>query len=702
MEKREGPAGELSKKSLAKGFKAVLPQRGPEQHGGSFARKWKGRLKKASLPIKKPSSLTGKILMVSLPLIIAVSILFWCPSIHYMERAQLDQAIKTARSQSGLIKSALIYDMLKNRRDGIYQTLRSIAKADNFMWLRVDDMNYKVRYSSNRKEINKDLCSGAPKYVFTGRPWDIQTVGGKRVLSMFTPIPNMRPCYTAACHRHLRSQKTLGVIELGYALAPMDMQIRTQGRMIAIFGFVFISALSVLLYFIIRRFVLKPLAALTEGVRMTSYENLSQGVEIETRDEIGVLARSFSVMTEELREKREAAQKELDEYKASLLQAQKMEAIGALAAGIAHDFNNLLTGIIGYAEIARLQSSEQNVRENTGMVVNTARKAAQLTRQILLIGRKVPPEQKPTEIPQFLGDSMKILRRMVEENIELEVSVSSGLPLVYIDPSQMTQVLMNLVVNARDAMPHGGKISINIREFRCDEEYCRHNAYARPGHFVLMSVSDTGPGVPQEAKHRIFEPFYTTKEPGKGTGLGLAVTHSIVVAHGGWIDLYSEEGRGARFNIYLPVLEKPAVSEKTAEQESYTGGTGTVMIVDDEPLVREIGCSMLRELGYNVVSASSGAEAIEIYRAKRDEIELVIMDNIMPGMDGVSAARCLKQIDPSVGVVLSSGYAADAQDLKDKSLSGFLSKPYSLGEVAKTVRETVKGKRDPAKNSRPC
>ena len=642
--------------------------------------------------------------MVSLPLIIAVSVLFWCPSIHYMERASLKQAIKTAQSQSGLIKSALIFGMLKNQKNDIQQTVRSLAKADNLMWLRVDDMNYNVRFSSNREEINKDLCSGGPKYAFTGKPWNIQTIGGKRVLSMFTTIPNMRPCYTAACHRHPKGQKTLGVIELGYSLAPMDRQVAAQGRMAAIFGFVFISALSVLLYFIIRRFVLKPLAALTEGVRMTSYENLSHDLEIGTRDEIGMLARSFSAMTEKLREKREAAQKELDEYKASLLQAQKMEAIGALAAGIAHDFNNLLTGIIGYAEIARLQSSEQSVQENAGMVVNTARKAAQLTRQILLIGRKVPPEQKPTEIPQFLGDSMKILRRMVEENIELEVIISSGLPRVYIDPSQMTQVLMNLVVNARDAMPQGGKISINIREFRCDEEYCRHNAYARPGHFVLMSVSDTGPGIPEELRHRVFEPFFTTKEPGKGTGLGLAVTHSIVVAHGGWISLCSAEGTGARFDIYLPVLEKPAAGENPVEQESYAGGTGTIMIVDDEPLVREIGCSMLKELGYEVLTASSGSEAIELYRAKRGGIELVIMDNIMPGLDGVSAARAIKKIDPSAGVVLSSGYAADTQDLKDADFSGFLSKPYSLGQVAKTVRETIKGKRGQGKKkpSRLC
>ncbi len=652
----------------------------------------------------KPPSLTGKILAVSLPVIVAVSVLFWCPSIHYMKRASLDQAIKTAQSQSGLIKSALIFGMLKNQREGIQQTVESLARADNFTWLRVDNMNYRVRYSSNVREINKDLCSGAPKYAFTKKPWEIQTIGGRRVLSMFRPIPNMRPCYTAACHYHPKWQKTLGVIELGYSLEPMDRQVTTQGWMIALFGFVFISALSVLLYFIIRRFVLKPIETLTGRVRMTSYEekdlDLSRGLEIGTRDEIGVLARSFSAMTEKLMEKHEAAQKELDEYKASLLQAQKMEAIGALASGIAHDFNNLLTGIIGYAEIAKLQSSQENVKENAGMVVNTARKAAQLTRQILLIGRKLPPEQKPTAISHFMDESMKILRRMVEENIELQVSISSGLPPVYIDPAQITQVLMNLVINARDAMPQGGTININIREFRCNEEYCKHNAYARPGHFVLLSVSDAGPGIPKKVRHRIFEPFFTTKEPGKGTGLGLAVTHSIVTSHGGWINLYSEEGRGAKFNIYLPVLETAAPDQKAPGQESYTGGTETILIVDDEPLVRDIGLSMLTELGYKVVTASNGAEAVSTYRARRKEIDLVIIDNIMPGMDGISAVRALKQIDNSVSVVLSSGYVADAQNLKDAGFNGFLSKPYSLAQVAETVKRALGARKQPQKYSR--
>ncbi len=671
---------------------------GNSGHGGVM-QDWGNRLKRAFFYVK-PSSLTAKILAVSLPVISAVSILFWCPSIHYMERVSLDSAIKTAQSQSGLIKSALVYGMLKDQRDGIQKTIESLARADNFTWLRVDDMNYKVRFSSKKKEINKDLCSGAPKYAFTNKPWKIQAIDGRRVLSMFSPISNRRTCYTAACHYHPAGQKTLGVIELGYSLDPMDRQITTQGWMIALFGFVFISALLVLLYFIIHRFVLKPIAALTEGVRMTNYENLSHGLEIETKDEIGVLARSFSAMTEKLREKREAAQKELDEYKASLLQAQKMEAIGALAAGIAHDFNNLLTGIIGYAEIARLQSSEENVKENAGMVVNTARKAAQLTRQILLIGRKLPPERKPTEIPRFMEDSMKILRRVVEENIELEVSLTSGLPLVYIDPSQMTQVLMNLVINARDAMPSGGKISINIREFRCNEEYCSHNAYARPGHFVLLSVADTGPGIPENLRHRIFEPFFTTKELGKGTGLGLAVTHSIVTAHGGWINLYSDEGRGSRFNIYLPVLEETPPAESAVEQESYACGTGTVLLVDDEPLVRDIGLSMLTELGYKVVTASNGEEAVETYKAKAKEIDLVIIDNIMPRMDGISAARALKQIDPSVSVVLSSGYVADAQNMKEVDFNGFLSKPYSLAQVAEIVKENVKRQKQPEKYSR--
>ncbi len=644
------------------------------------------------------SSLTVKILAVSLPVIIAVSILFWCPSIRYMKRKALDSDIKTAQAQSELIKNALIYGMLRNNRDAIRETMDSLSRADNLLWLRIDDMNFMVHFSSNKKEIGQDLCSGGCKYAFTKRPWQIKTVSGRRVLGLFNQIPNMKSCYTASCHFHPKGQKTLGTIELGYSLEPMDRQIKTQSLMIALFGFFFISVLSILLYFIIRRFVLKPIAALTDGVRKTSYENLSAGMETGASDEIGVLARSFSIMKEELRQKREAAQKELDEYKASLLQAQKMEAIGALAAGIAHDFNNLLTAIMGYAEITSLQSDDTRVKENSAMVVNTAKKAAQLTRQILLIGRKVPPEQKPTDMARFMEDSMKILKRMVEENIEFEVSLSSGLPLVYIDPAQMTQVLLNLVINARDAMPGGGKINISIRDFHCDENYCRHYAYAKPGDFVMLSVSDTGPGIPEEIKQRIFEPFFTTKGPGKGTGLGLAVTHSIVAAHGGWINLYSEEDRGTRFNIYLPVFtEKQAPGKRPPAKEIETAlhnremSNETVLMVDDDPMVREVGVSMLAELGYRVITASNGMEAIDIYKAHGKKVGLIILDNIMPGMDGANALSALRGIDPSVKVVLSSGYAADERQIERSGFNGFLGKPYRLSQVAETVKKAMTG-----------
>ncbi len=321
-----------------------------------------------------------------------------------------------------------------------------------------------------------------------------------------------------------------------------------------------------------------------------------------------------------MQRKKEEEEKKLLE--AQLFQSQKMEAIGTLAAGIAHDFNNLLTGIMGHLELAFRLSSESEVKEQINKVINISEKAAELARQILLIGRKLPPDKKPTDLNQIVESSVKMLRRMVEENIEIKVHLQKNLPLAGADPSQLMQVIMNLVVNARDAMPDGGKIEIKTEKVSIDEQYCKHYTYAKPGDYVVVSVADTGTGIPEEIRNRIFGPFFTTKEQGKGTGLGLSVVYSIIKNHGGWINLYTEMGRGSEFKVYIPATykKKDEVSEADKQKEA-TGlpkGTETILLVDDEEIIRELGESILRSLGYNVITASNGEEAIEIYNKEHN------------------------------------------------------------------------------------
>jgi CheY-like chemotaxis protein len=304
------------------------------------------------------------------------------------------------------------------------------------------------------------------------------------------------------------------------------------------------------------------------------------------------------------------------------------------------------------------------------------------------------PERRAQDINQLIDDGIKTIRRMVEENIEITASLKPDLPMIQVDPSQITQVIMNLVVNARDAMPDGGKIEIRTEEVSVDEEYCKYYTWAKPGNYVAISVSDTGIGIPEDIRHRIFEPFFTTKEFGKGTGLGLAITYSIVKNHGGWINLYSEVGKGSEFKVYIPVVSSGAElevsQEKSSKEKIFTGGSETILLVDDEDIVREVGESMLRNLGYRVITAANGEEAVATYKERGSEIDLVIMDKMMPKMNGITAYRALKEINPLVKVIISSGYIVDSiQSLRELGVADFLNKPYRMDEMDKAVRKAI-------------
>lgn len=640
---------------------------------------------------KKPFlSLACKLIIVSAIIIVGISILFWYPSVLHLQKEELNKNVNFAESQVDVIKRALYYGMLTNQRDFIRQTVNSLATAEDILWLRLLDARGAVRFSSVKIGIDPGAVQSLE--ASNGKSSAIKDVHGHRALIIAEPILNSVSCYTASCHAHARDEKVLGRIELGFSLRSVDTYIRKQGFTVAAFGFVFIAVLSVPLYLIVHRFVLKPVSLLSEGIQRVAAGDLSHTIVLDSRDELGVLARSFNSMTRKLQERDDAIAKELDDYRASLLHAQKMEAIGNLSAGIAHDFNNILTGIMGYSELALDEMGEGGAsREYIGRVMDLTQKATDFTRQILLIGRKLPPARRPVNINYLIEDSMRMLRRMVEENIEIKVSLQTDIPLVDADQAQITQVLMNLVVNARDALRKGGVIEIKTGETVVDEEYCRYYAYARPGDYVTLSVIDNGEGIPGEIRDRVFEPFFTTKTKGKGTGLGLAVTYSIVKAHGGWINLYSEVGRGSEFRVYLPASsESELVLQGVLEKEELPRGTENILLVDDDEVIRELGSSILEGLGYRVITASNGEEALKLYGEEGKDIALVIMDRVMPKMDGFEAYNRLKEMNPMVKVIISSGYSADeALSLKESGVLGFLDKPYRMAEMAKMVRKAI-------------
>jgi nitrogen-specific signal transduction histidine kinase len=372
-----------------------------------------------------------------------------------------------------------------------------------------------------------------------------------------------------------------------------------------------------------------------------------------------------------------------------LVQAQKMEAIGTLAGGIAHDFNNLLTSIIGFAELALLEPDNNNEwRECISRIPEQGRRAAKLIAQLLAFSRRAVTEKQPMSLQPLVKETVKMLERTLPENISIRLH-AGGVASVNADPVQMQQVLMNLCVNAGQAMPNGGELIISLENVTLDEAYCRQYVYARPGEHVCLSVRDTGVGMTKEVQEHIFEPFFTTKGEEEGTGLGLAMVYGIIKSHEGHINVYSEVGKGSEFKVYLPAIKDRPVPQKTVE-DVLAGGTETVLLVEDEDIVLSAGKQILGKLGYEVLTATNGREALEVYRG-HSGIALVIADMIMPQMGGRELYQALMTVNRDVKVLLMSGYSLreEIAELRAIGLRGFLQKPFDLHTMGKAVRHVL-------------
>jgi PAS domain S-box-containing protein len=375
-----------------------------------------------------------------------------------------------------------------------------------------------------------------------------------------------------------------------------------------------------------------------------------------------------------------------------LRQAQKMEAIGRLAGGVAHDFNNLLTAILGNTSLvlANVPATDAN-RELLQATEKAARRAAELTQQLLGFSRQTMLRLEATNLYNAIQDTVKILRRTIDPRITVDVHSGPELWKVWADPGQMSQVLMNLCLNARDAMPNGGRLLVETEQVVLGDGSARRHLDARAGEFVCLRVSDTGHGIPPEIRSRIFDPFFTTKEPGKGTGLGLAMVFGIIKQHHGWIECASEVDQGTRFDIYLPRAREETVAAAPPPASRTSGrGTETILLVDDEVMIRNLGRAVLEQHGYEVLLAADGVEAVETYQRERDRIDLVILDLTMPRLSGRDALRQLRQMDPDARVLLASGYSADhLTEQEESQIVGFIGKPYRVDELAKIVRATL-------------
>lgn len=377
---------------------------------------------------------------------------------------------------------------------------------------------------------------------------------------------------------------------------------------------------------------------------------------------------------------------------AQLLQSQKLDSIGRLAGGIAHDFNNLLTGIIGYTVLAEESLSDDDpIREYLETVRKAGERAAALTNQLLAFARKQIITPKVISLNDLVVEIDKLLRRIIGEDIEFITLLGAGLGRVKVDPGQFEQVLVNLAVNARDAMPKGGKLVIETHNVLLDADYALVYPNVAPGDYVMMSVSDTGIGMDETIQEHIFEPFFTTKEKDKGTGLGLATCHGIVNQNGGHIWLYSEPGKGTTFKIYLPLVQLEKETHTPQQAIVSPSGTETILIVEDEPMVRRLAVTALRKQGYNVLEAETGGAALHVAVAYPGKIDLLVTDVVMPQMSGKQVLESLQQVRPGIKALFVSGYTDNAvihHSVIDVGVA-FLQKPFTPGVLARKVREVL-------------
>jgi PAS domain S-box-containing protein len=370
----------------------------------------------------------------------------------------------------------------------------------------------------------------------------------------------------------------------------------------------------------------------------------------------------------------------------ALRRAQKMEAIGTLAGGIAHDFNNLLTGVQGHASLMTVdQSMPPGQLEHIAAIETYVKSATDLTAQLLGLARGGKYEIKPTDINVLLHSSATMFGRTHKE-IRINSQTQPTPLVVEADRPQMEQVLLNIFINAMQAMPGGGEISIKTSKVDVDDAFCKIHTI-KAGSYVKISITDTGMGMDKATQQRIFDPFFTTKEMGRGTGLGLASAFGIIKNHGGTMTVSSELGHGASFNLFLPLSETTPEQEPTADIRIQQGSE-TILLVDDEEMIRNVACEMLENLGYQVVVAANGAEAVETITRRGDTIDLVILDMIMPDMDGGTTFDRLRAIMPRIPVLLSSGYSQDGQaiDIMQKGCNGFIQKPYTLSALSQKIR----------------
>jgi|GEM_PF-1805561 len=495
-----------------------------------------------------------------------------------------------------------------------------------------------------------------------------------------------------------------------------------------LFAIVILAVMLAIVYVAVHKF-LSPIIELSENTKAITAGHFDALAKSGRKDEIGELEENFNQMVmaldaarrlaeikqEELEHKveertgnlarvnaalsgalqdiqRETAEKK--SLQAQLLHSQKMEAIGTLAGGIAHDFNNILTAIIGYSNLIRMKLEDGDpLREYLDHILTASERAASLTHSLLAFSRKQIINPQPVNLNELVQRVEKLLSRLMGEDIDLLITLSDPPLTVMADPGQIEQVLMNLATNARDAMPAGGLLTITAESAEITEQYIALHGYGTVGKYAVISVSDTGIGIDETIRARIFEPFFTTKETGKGTGLGLSIAYGIIKAQNGYINCYSEPGKGTTFKIYLPLTSAAATRQDVMDSRLLQGGRETILVAEDNAEVRKLARTILIEFGYTVIEAVDGVDAVKKFTDHGDAVRLLLFDIIMPRKNGKDAYEEIRKIRPGIKVIFMSGYTADISRRRGFLDEGLvlLTKPLSPQELLRKIREVLDG-----------
>ncbi len=527
---------------------------------------------------------------------------------------------------------------------------------------------------------------------------EVQILEGKAYMRLIRPIFTEKGCLKCHGIQGYREGDIRGGISVSVPISAIKDVTRKQiiGGAVT-HGFLWVLGLGAL--GVGARKLSTSAVALLESEQR--YRELTDNLHLQTaqlEEEIAerqvakeALQEQAAMLEEEITERR-VAQDENERLQSQLLQAQKMESIGRLAGGVAHDFNNMLTVILGYTEMSkRLLPEGHRVRDNLREIMKAAERSRDITRQLLAFSRKEVISPKPVDLNRVILDTEKSIARLIGEDIILRFHPGIGLWLIKIDPSQIDQIFVNLAVNARDAMPNGGNLTIETDNTRIDKAFCSGYLDIQPGEYVQLTISDSGIGMDRETQSHIFEPFFTTKELGKGTGLGLATVYGIVTQNNGFINVYSEPGHGTTFKVYFPRLLEVHAMEMTSAQPSFAG-SGTVLLVEDDETVRRMTIQMLETMGYRVLQADTPQKAIDLCEQMGASIDIILTDVIMPGMNGKQMYEKIASIRPGIRVLFMSGYSSDVIVQRGVIEEGmhFIQKPFDMNSLNHKIGETLR------------